>query len=74
MESPHHADRPRRSLHKAIPATCERHRGPMSFANLMISKQGNSFVLDSHVTGECMITLNEQSAKALRDIVTEWLG
>ena len=46
----------------------------MGFANLMISKQGESFVLDPHVTGECLITLNEQSAKALRDILTEWLG
>ena len=46
----------------------------MGFANLMISKQGESFVLDPHVTGECLITLNENSAKELRGIVTEWLG
>jgi len=46
----------------------------MGFANLMISKQGELFVLDPHVTGECLITLNERSAKALRDTLTEWLG
>lgn len=46
----------------------------MGFANLMISKQGESLVLDPHVTGECVITFDEQSARALRDIVTEWLG
>ena len=74
MESPHHTNRPARGLRKAIPATCGLHRGPMGFANLMISKQGESFVLDPHVTGECLITLNEQSVKALRDTLTEWLG
>jgi hypothetical protein len=61
-------------LRKGIPTTCGLHRGPIGFANLMISKQGESFVLDPHVTGECLITLNENSAKELRDIVTEWLG
>jgi hypothetical protein len=66
--------RPSNRFRKGIPATCALHRGPMGFANLMISKQGESFVLDPHVTGECLITLNENSAKELRDIVTEWLG
>ncbi|MGB6164454.1 MAG: hypothetical protein WCF33_17700 [Pseudonocardiaceae bacterium] len=74
MESSRHTNRPTRGLRKAIPATCGLHRGPMGFANLMISKQGDSFVLDPHVTGECLIPLNEQSAKALRDTLTEWLG
>ncbi len=46
----------------------------MGFANLMMSKQGESFVLDPHVTGECLITFDEQGARALRDILTEWLG
>jgi hypothetical protein len=70
MESP----RPSNRFRKGIPATCARHRGPIGFANLMISKQGESLVLDPHVTGECLITLDDQSAKALRDILTEWLG
>jgi hypothetical protein len=61
-------------LRKGIPATCGLHRGPIGFANLMISKQGESFVLDPHVTGECLITLNENSAKELHNILTEWLG
>jgi len=66
--------RPSNRFRKGIPATCALHRGPMGFINLMISKQGESFVLDPHVTGECLITLNENSVKELRDVVTEWLG
>jgi len=37
--------------------TCALHRGPIGFANLMVSKQGDSVVFDPHVTGECVITL-----------------
>ena len=74
MELYNHANRPSTGLRKAIPATCGLHRGSMGFANLMVSKQGDSVVLDPHVTGECLITLKEESAKALRDILTEWLG
>jgi hypothetical protein len=70
MESPSPSNR----FHKGIPATCGRHQGPMGFANLMISKQGESLVLDPHVTGKCLITLSEDSAKALLDILVEWLG
>jgi hypothetical protein len=40
----------------------------------MVSLQGRSVVFDPHVTGECLITLDEQSAKALRDLPTNWLG
>jgi hypothetical protein len=73
MESHHHANRPNRGLRKAIPATCGLHRGPIGFANLMVSLQGESVVLDPHVTGSC-VTLDEQSAKTLRDLLTQWLG
>jgi hypothetical protein len=40
----------------------------------MVSLQGRSVVFDPHVTGECLITLDEESATTLRDILTEWLG
>ncbi len=70
MESP----RPSNRFRKGIPATCGLHRGPMGFTNFMINKQGESLVLDPHVTGECLITLNEDSAKVLLDILVEWLG
>ncbi len=74
MELYNHANRPSTGLRKAIPATCGLHRGPMGFANLMVSLQGRSVVLDPHVTGECLITIDEDGAKVLRDLLTEWLG
>ncbi|MGH3686215.1 MAG: hypothetical protein ACRDRU_27385 [Pseudonocardiaceae bacterium] len=48
--------------------------GPNRFRQPHISKQGESFVLDLHVTGEFLITFDEQGAKVLRDILIEWLG
>jgi hypothetical protein len=74
MESHHHAHRPKRGLRKAIPGTCALHRGPIGFANLMVSLHGRSVVFDPHVTGECLITIDEKTATTLRDILTEWLG
>jgi hypothetical protein len=63
-----------RGPRKAIPATCGLHRGPIGFANLMVSYEGGSLVFDPHVTGECVITLDEEGAKTLRNLLTEWLG
>jgi hypothetical protein len=65
------ANRPSTGLRKAIPATCGLHRGPIGFANLMVSKPGQSVALGPQVTGECVITLDEQNAKTLRDTLTE---
>jgi hypothetical protein len=59
---------------KAIPATCQLHRGPVGFANLMVSKHNETIVLDPHVTGACVISLHEESARTLRNLLTEWLG
>jgi hypothetical protein len=58
---------------KAIPATCQLHRGPVGVANLMVSKHDGSIVLDPHVTGSCVISLHEESARTLRDLLTAWL-
>jgi hypothetical protein len=65
---------PRRGRRKPIPATCGLHRGPIGFAKLMVSEQDRTIVFDPHVTGECVTTLDEQSARMLRDTLTEWLG
>lgn len=59
---------------KAIPATCGLHRGPIGFANLMVSQQGGLIVFDPHVTSACVIILDEEGAKTLRNLFTEWLG
>ena len=44
---------------KTIPATFALHRGPMGFTNLMVNMRGQTVVLDSHVAGCCVITLDE---------------
>ena len=60
---------------KAIPVTCQMHRGPIGFANLMVSKHDDgTIVLDPHVTGSCIISFDEEGATTLRDLLTAWLG
>ena len=74
MELYDRADRPSSSRRRAIPATCELHRGPVGFTNLLVSKRDRTIVLDPHVTGSCVISLDEDGATTLRDTLTEWLG
>jgi hypothetical protein len=59
---------------KAIPVTCGLHRGPVGFANLLVSMQSGWIVFDPHVTGACVIALDEDGAKTLHNILAEWLG
>jgi hypothetical protein len=59
---------------KVIHATCALHRGPVGFTNLVVRKRDGEIELDPHVTGACVITLDEDGACALRDALTEWLG
>lgn len=59
---------------KMIPATCQLHGGCVGFTNLMVSKRGGTIVFDPHVTGSCVIALDEASATTLRNMLTEWLG
>ena len=62
-------------VRKAIPATCHLHRGPIGFANLMVNKfDDGSIVFDPHVTGTCVITVDEKGARTLRDLLIAWLG
>ena len=64
-----------RCRRKAIPATCQLHRGPIGFATLMVSKHDDgTIVFDPHVTGASVISLDEEGATKLRDLLTEWLG
>jgi hypothetical protein len=70
----YYTDGPSKGCHKAIPATCGMHRGPVGFANLLVSMQNGSIVFDPHVTGACVIALDEECATALRNLLTEWLG
>ena len=59
---------------RAIGVTCAVHRGPRGFANLVVEKQGGEIILDPHVTGECVIILDEDQARVIRDAFIEWLG
>jgi hypothetical protein len=59
---------------RVIPATCELHRTAVGFTNLLVTKRNGTIVLDPHVDGSCVICLGEDSATALRNTLTEWLG
>jgi hypothetical protein len=62
-----------RENRKAIPVSCALHRGPRGFANLVVEKRGEEIVLDPHVTGACVIILDEAAATALFDVLGTWL-
>jgi hypothetical protein len=57
-----------------IHGTCSLHRGPIGFANVVVTKHGGVIEFDPHVTGACVIRLDETEACALRDQLAEWLG
>ena len=40
----------------------------------MVSKRGGAIELDPHVTGQCLIILDEKGATELFDALGEWLG
>jgi hypothetical protein len=63
-----------RDNRRAIPVTCAVHKGPRGFANLVVEKQGSEIILDPHVTGECVIILDEDAATALFEVLRKWLG
>jgi hypothetical protein len=65
-----HRPRNRRVIH----ATCTTHGGGIGFTNLVATKRDGFVELDPHVTGQCVLTLAEDEAIALRDALTEWLG
>jgi transcriptional regulator with XRE-family HTH domain len=65
---------PSRARRRVIPATCRTHGGCIEFTNLVVSKRDGAIELDPHVTGQCVLTLAEDGAIALRDALTEWLG
>jgi hypothetical protein len=68
------ANGPDKHRRKALPATCSLHRGPIGFANLLVSMQGRSVVFDPHGTGACLYVLDEEGATTLLGTLTEWLG
>jgi hypothetical protein len=59
---------------KVIHASCSRHGGARGFTNLLMIKVDGMIVLDPHVTGSCVLELDEDEAAAMRDQLAEWLG
>jgi hypothetical protein len=57
-----------------IPATCCTHGGPVGFTNLQLRREAGRIVLDPHVTGECVISLDEAGATELHRLLASWLG
>ena len=65
--------RPRRTIDRTISATCEIH-GAKGFCNLRVTKAGDGIVLNPHVAGSCVITLDAAGVVALRELLIEWQG
>jgi hypothetical protein len=63
-----------REPRKVIQASCSVHQGAVGFTNLVVSKRGGEIELNPHVDGSCLLTLSEDAACALRDVLIEWLG
>ncbi|MGH3821290.1 MAG: hypothetical protein ACRDRA_00355 [Pseudonocardiaceae bacterium] len=60
--------------HRTVSATCQTHRGRKGFCNLRLTKVGGEIVLDPHVTGCCVLRLDEIEARVVRDTLIAWLG
>ena len=72
-ETQHQQPVPRGGKDRTIVATCQIH-GSRGFCNLRLTKVDGEIVLDPHVAGSCVITLDETAATALFDLLGEWLG
>ncbi|MGB7797967.1 MAG: hypothetical protein WBL53_17175 [Pseudonocardiaceae bacterium] len=59
---------------RVIHAICTTHGAGIGFTNVVISKRDGVIELDLHVTGQCVLTLAEDAAIALRDALMQWLG
>ncbi|MGA9310305.1 MAG: hypothetical protein WBV74_08030 [Pseudonocardiaceae bacterium] len=55
-------------------ASCSVHQGALGFANVVVRRRGGLIELDCHLDGSCLLTLDEDAATQLRDVLTEWLG
>jgi hypothetical protein len=70
---PNQGDHPSGRCRKEIPAACQLEQGPVDVTNLVVSKRNGTIVLDPQVPGGCVISLDEQGATTLCDLLTVWL-
>ncbi len=59
---------------RVIHVSCSVHGAAAGFTNLVVRKLDGQVELDPHVTGGCVITLDEAAANQLFDALGEWLG
>jgi NADH:ubiquinone oxidoreductase subunit B-like Fe-S oxidoreductase len=59
---------------KVIPVSCTVHGGAHGYTNLAVRRLDSTIELDPHVTGACVIRIDQAGAAALRDTLAEWLG
>lgn len=57
-----------------LAASCSVHQGALGFVNVVVGQRGGLIELDCHLDGSCLLTLEEDAATQLRDVLTEWLG
>lgn len=74
MTAPEQPPVARAGTRRVIHASCTKHGGARKHTNLVMTKNGGEIMLDPHVTGQCVLTLDEAEAAAMRDALTEWLG
>jgi hypothetical protein len=70
---PETENRPHRNR-RVIHATCTVHGGGIGWTNLVVSKRDGQVELDPHVDGSCVLTLDEDAARALHEALGAWLG
>jgi hypothetical protein len=70
---PHVDNDARRSHRRVVMTTCQAH-GAAGFTNLLVAKEHGTIVLNPHVANCCVIRLDEQAARVLLGILSEWLG
>ncbi|MDQ3761777.1 MAG: hypothetical protein M3460_08775 [Actinomycetota bacterium] len=70
MTPPDSAGGNRRVIH----ASCSVHGGARGFTNLVVRKLDGAIEFDPHVTGACVLTLDEAAATQLFDALGQWLG
>jgi hypothetical protein len=63
----------RGSHRRVVMTTCQAH-GSAGFTNLLVTKENGTIVLNPHAANCCVLRLDEQAARALLDILAEWLG
>ncbi len=60
---------------RVIHASCSCAGVARGFANLVVRKLPNGHIeLDPHVTGTCVLTIDEDSSRALHEALGDWLG